>query len=257
MPDLRPLVLAAAGVLAVGALTQRKEAALLAAGVALLASVGSFAAAWSAPVRALAALPGAILIAANPLVEVPQRWGPLLVVAVLMAAGAAVPDLCARWGGTGASGLLLAAGAAGAYACVPETDHLEMLAPAFLVLGVGEALVRRPLGAAVALGSCGLLGWAVLFGGSTRDGALVGGLACFGLLLLEPVARRLPGPGRAPVPSGAVAGAAVLGGLQAVYCAVASRTAGLRVDAVAAAVIVVPLALAVTITTRVGFGPVR
>ena len=255
--DGRTVALAAAGSLAVGALAQDLEFAVLAGGVALLGFAGYVTAERAWPTRALAALPGGLLIVAAPLVDVDQWWARLVVIMLLAAAAVALPDLAQRWDGTGAIGLLLAAGAVGVYACVPETDHLEYLVPAYLVLGLSEAVVRRPFGPGVALAACGLLCWAVLFGGTTRDGAIVGGLACLGLLLLEPVARRLPGGASALVGSGAVSGVVAITVLQGGYCLAVSRTAGLRTDAWVALAIVAVAAIGLLVTTRAVLGGLR
>jgi hypothetical protein len=255
--DGRVVALAAAGSLAVGALAQDVEFAVLAGGVALLGLAGYVTAERAWPTRALAALPGGLLIAAAPLVDVDQWWARTVVIVLLAAAAVALPDLARRWDGTGAVGLLLAAGAAGVYLCLPETDHLDYLVPAYLVLGVSEAVVRRPLGPGVALAACGLLCWAVLFGGTPRDGALVGGLACLGLLLLEPVARRLPGAGSAFVGRGALSGVVALTVLQVGYCLAVSRTAGLQTDAWVALAIVAVAAIGLLVATRAVLGGLR
>lgn len=80
-----------------------------------------------------------------------------------------------------------------AYLCVPETDHIERIAPWFVVITVIEVASRRSLpvwlqwiGAPVVVG-------AGLFGATGRQSALVGGLfALWPVLLVAVVGLRHP-----------------------------------------------------------------
>lgn len=80
-----------------------------------------------------------------------------------------------------------------------------------------------PAGSAVAVG---LVVWGAGVGGYPRPGAVVGGIACVGLLVLGPVLRR----------AGAASAAALL--VHVGLVAVVARVAGLRERAVTALVIV-------------------
>src|SRR5437588_20054 len=78
----------------------------------------------------------------------------------------------------------------------------------------------------------------VAFDGRGRPGAVVGGLACLGMLVVEPAARRLARRSAIPVEG------VIVGHLALVF--VAARVAGRRHDALAAAVVIVP---AIVVTT--------
>jgi len=160
-----------------------------------------------------------------------DRWVQLLVGAAIVLGSWLVADFDARWRRQGLGPVLLAASAAGVYSTVPDTEQ------ALLALGVALplALLGWPwplasLGRAGAYTATGVLLWVVAAGGSGRGSAVVGGVACLGLLAVEPVARLLD-PDRQSVlghlPDGRWGAAAVaLLHLGLVY--LAARVAGLR-----------------------------
>jgi hypothetical protein len=140
--------------------------------------------------------------------------------------------------------LLLTAG--GIYATVPDTEQARVLLAVALPLAVLVRPARSAtLGRAGAVVVGGLFVWVVVTGGHGRPGSIVGGLACGGLLLADPVARGLAGRTLLDrVPLGPVGGLGV-GSAHLVVVLVASRVAGLRDSAAAAAFVAVGLLVAV------------
>lgn len=249
------LALGAGGAAALASITQSWPTTRLAGGLALVVVAAHWWGDRPLLARCAAVVPGAVLVAANVGVPLRQRWsGPMLVVVVVVAAAVA-PALTAR-ARAGLVPVLALLAAGGVYACVPETDHLQEAALALAALTLAELLARKSLGPAAAVGAVGLLGWATLYGGTYREGALVGGIASLGLLLLEPVARRLPGP-RRPLLRGSWPQACATVGLQAGYCLAVSRTAGLQSSFGAALALASPQIVALAITTRLMIGPAR
>lgn len=161
----------------------------------------------------------------------PDRWGWALVVSLLVPAGWLMADLDARWRGRGLGPVLLAGSVAGIYATVPDTEQ------ALVALGVAVplALLAWPwpltrLGPFGAYLAAGVLLWVVAAGGAARGSAMVGGVACLGLFVVEPLAHLLE-PGRRSVlerlPDGGV-GVVLAGLLHLALVAVAARVAGLQ-----------------------------
>jgi hypothetical protein len=199
------------------------------------------------PLAPALAVPGAWLVAASSgLADGRLR---LLVGAAVVAGGFLLANFDARWRHRGLAPVLLAVSVVGVYTTVPDTE------PAMVALGAALplALLGWPwplgcVGRAGAYAATGALLWVVAVGGVGRGSAVVGGVACLGLLAVEPAARLLA-PGRGSVLEhlpdgrwGAVAVAVVHLGL--VY--VAARVAGLRSTVAEAAVIAsVELAAAV------------
>jgi hypothetical protein len=170
----------------------------------------------------------------------PDRWGWVLVVSLLVPAGWLLADLDARWRGRGLGPVLLAGSVAGVYATVPDTEQ----ALAAVGVAVPLALLAWPwpltsLGRVGAYLAAGVLLWVVAAGGATRGSAIVGGVACLGLLVVEPLARLLD-PARRSVlerlPDGGV-GVVLTGLLHLALVTVAARVAGLQPTVARAAAI--------------------
>lgn len=135
---------------------------------------------------------------------------------------------------------LLAVSIAGIWAAVPDTEEILLvggvLAVPLLATMVGgldrlDAPWSLPASAAVV----GPVVWAAVHGGRGRPGSMVGGVACLGVLLVEPVARRLargPGPTRAPA---AVAGVLLV--VQVAVVLVTARVAAAQADVGPAALV--------------------
>jgi hypothetical protein len=217
---------------------------------------------WLAP--ALAVLAAWLIVARSGLTA--AGWMQALVGAAIVAGSFLLADFDARWRGQGLGPVLLAISAAGIYSTVPDTEAaLVALAAALPLALLGWPWPLGSLGRAGAYAAAGTLLYVVASGGSGRGSAVVGGVACLGLLAVEPVARLLDRRHRsilACLPGGrwsAVAAAVAHTGL--VY--IAARVAGLRATvAVAVTIALVELAVAVVLAlavtaARSGASPTR
>jgi hypothetical protein len=220
--------------------------ALLAVGAGALV-VAALAWRWTPPaplrwaLHALATLPGALMVA-----DVADHgW----VVAVVVVGGALVADFDTARSGAGVppGASLLAVTVFGVWVTTPETQHVVALMGAAVpvaFLGLPwprtVALLGR-VGSAVAVA---LIAWAVAIDGAARPGALVGGIACLGVLVLAPLVRAALG--RTP-PTWWVVGTHV------VLVGVCARVAG-RPDsaALAFAIAAVAYVVAAGVLTRTG-----
>jgi hypothetical protein len=96
-----------------------------------------------------------------------------------------------RWGNTGCTPVLLAISVVGLYYTVPDPgDALVVLGVALPIAMLGWPWPVARLGSTGGFAVAGLLAWVVVRGGSGRQSSIVGGMACLGLLAIEPVARR-------------------------------------------------------------------
>jgi hypothetical protein len=201
--DAAGLEFAAALVLAVRAVFGGTAAPLgLILGIGLLAIGGALAArsqpriatAWYVGfVRTGAMLvPGAlVLVAAFPLHN--PSWVRLAVGIGVVVAGPLVHDFDSGQRARGAPFLLLAVAAVAVYYTLPDTElPLVMLGCALplMFLSVPQPLSR--LGPAGSAAAVGVFMWIVGVGGRDRAGAVVAAVAALGLLLVEPLARRVP-----------------------------------------------------------------
>jgi hypothetical protein len=228
------LLFTAAG--AAGLLLVRTMPATLLAGLVLLAAGGWWANHKSGVVQWWAAIPGAALVALSVYPRA-AAWAPWLVGALIAGGAPLMAGFDRSHLGWGPS--FLALSVLGVLGTVPDTETSLVLAGAALpvaVLGWPFRLAR--LGSAGSLASLGLLCWVVAWGGRGRDGAVLGGLACLGLLLAEPLARLLSGRRSADLwgrPGVFAAGTAHL-----LLVLVASRVAGLQQTLGGAAVVALP-----------------
>ena len=184
-------------------------------------------------------------------------WPVLLPVTVAVAAALASFDR--RWRELGLLPALLAMTAAGIWATVPDVEAALVLlgaaVPLVLLGRPGPLAGRRPgpgpggFGAAGSAAVAAVLVWTVATGGAARPGSVVGGLACLGLLAVEPALRLLDPRRRSPLDPlegrPGLAWAALT--VQLVLVAVAARVAGRpegAVTALALAALELGLALA-------------
>ena len=189
---------------------------------------------------AVLAIPGAWLVVhAEPIPAI--GWIRVLLGVGIVVGGALATDFDLRWRRVGAAPVLLAISLFGVYATVPDTEQ------ALVVLGVSLPLALpgvigwpRPLnvlGSAGVFGAVGLLAWTVGAGGAARHSAIVGGLACLGLFVVEPVGRALA-RGRSRIlgalPDGRLWSLTAVAAAHLALVYVCARVAGLR-DSVAAA----------------------
>jgi hypothetical protein len=130
-------------------------------------------------------------------------------VAATAAVAAALAAFDRRWRSLALAPVLLAVTAAGIWATVPDVEAALVLLGAALpmaLLGWPPFLARRAparpppaFGVAGSLAVAGVLVWAVASGGTGRPGSVVGGLACLGLLAVEPAVRGLDPRRRSPL----------------------------------------------------------
>jgi hypothetical protein len=155
-------------------------------------------------------------------------WPTVIVAAVLVAL---VADADESLAGSAAGPPLLAVSIFGMYVTIPETDQiLPVLVAAVPIALLGAPLGLARLGAAGSGAELALLAAVVAEGGQARAASIVGGLACTGVLALEPVARRLVPDAPAWPSDWRTPPILALAGLHAVIVLVAARVAGLRDD---------------------------
>ena len=151
---------------------------------------------WPLPLRAAAGAAVGWLLVDVGSSEPAEEWARPVVAVLLAAVAAGAVGMVRRWARRAvATGSCLAA-FLGIYACVPETQRVGATALIVAVLVVGELAGQLRASWPVVVAAAALVLWAAYDGGVFRDSALVGGFAALGLAVLEPVAVRLPGPGR-------------------------------------------------------------
>jgi hypothetical protein len=161
----------------------------LVAGVALLGLGGLVATRTHRFVGAALFIPGGVLVALAVSESAPRsaEWVHI-VVGVAAASGAALSDVFDE-SLPRLTGLCIAIAAAGVLVTVPDTEAARALAGAAgisVLVGLAPDLRPSPAGTAA---FAGVLTWNAGVGGWPRDGAVVGGVACFGVLALGPVVR--------------------------------------------------------------------
>jgi hypothetical protein len=201
-------------------------------------------------VQAPLSVPGAWLVGFG--TDVNGRWWTqALVTATAVVGGSAMADFDRRWRQQLISGGLLAIAVLGVFATVPDTEAPQRILVAAVLIGaLGWPVGVLRFGAGGSYAAVGVVAWVAAVGGIGRAGSIVGGVACLGLLVAEPVARvlaRIRGPLlRRP---GALA-AIGMGVAQVALVAVMSRVAGFEKTKDDAAVIA-GTALAVSIVVCV------
>lgn len=251
-----PMVLAAAGAyFATGHLLP-----WLAVAVLVLSAGGYLAGRWGPGLlgRLALSVPGGLLLSATPALRplVPTWCLALLFVTVCLGAACA-SDLDDRFAKQSYAPVCLAVSVVAAYETVPDTDLFLVLLPlAVLVVPLAWPRVVATLGSTGIYGLVGFLSFAVVVGGRGRLSSVVGASACLGLLVLEPIARRLNGGGSVltSLPH-ARRSAVAVGAVQLLVLMLATRLAGTR-DHVGSAVLISVTALAVAMTLLVVGGRV-
>lgn len=183
------------------------------------------------------------------------RWIEPVAVATAVGGGALVAAFDRRWGASGLTIVLFPISLFGVYITVPETGSAIVALGAVLPLVfLGWPVPAVSFGFGGALAASGLLTWIATTGGTSRPASILGGLACLGLLVLDPVARALAG-GRSLIDrihcrwlSTSLAACAHFA-----IVLVASRVAGLRAEAVdAAAIVAVTACVSITVLAIAG-----
>lgn len=129
-------------------------------------------------------------------------WAALALASAGAALALAAP-VAARWSPAGYWPAAMLASAAGLFLGVPENSHLLPLGLGLAVLGVADLEGRPRTGPTGFLAGGLVLAWAAAWGASSREHALLGGLA-IALLLAAPAAGALlPVRTRALAPEGA------------------------------------------------------
>jgi hypothetical protein len=219
--------------------------ALLALGGLVTGVVARYRA-WLGLLGVAIALPGGVVLATHLQVasgRAPRpSWIAPLVVASIAIGGPLVANFDRRFGARGWPLVLYAVTVVGVYATVPDTERaLVLLGVSVPLLLLGWPVALMSLGSAGSYAAVGALVWVAATDGRGRQTAIIGAIACLGLLVIEPAARLLRGR-RATVlavlPTSIWTVLPVAGThLAIVY--VASRIAGLRHAIGAAATIVV------------------
>jgi len=213
----------------------------LAVGLAMLAVAGVIAdvSGHRAFVLAALAVPGGWILATHAgLGNV--SWVKAVVAGSIIVAAPLAASLDTRAGPDGLGPVLLAVSTIGVYFTIPDTDVGLALFPIAALLALAawpRPLVR--LGAGGTAAAVGTLVWVSAVGGLGRSTAVIGGVACLGLLIAEPLGRLM-----AARPRGALGGdghgtwyVVLIALVQLIVVYVASRVAGVRTQVGAAVTI--------------------
>lgn len=165
-----------------------------------------------------------------------------------------------EWGPTGITPALYAVSAAGVAAAVPNTKAAAaLLGVSVPAAAAGWPVGRARLGRAGAAGAVALLVWVAGVGSLGREPAIVGAVACLGLLVTLPAGRWLAAswtPRQRPSRLQPTVGALTALAAHAAVVAVASRVAGISTELrVAAPVASVTMLAALVISTLLQRGP--
>lgn len=217
---VRPWAGVAFGVAALGALAEGLDGDRvpvtggLVAGLALLAAGGMLAGGGHPAVRLAAAVPGAVVVARSTDLHDPGWAMPTIVVATVVG-GALVAECDRSLGRRGLTPVLLAVTVLGVYVTTPDTEHARVLVGVALPVALlGWPWPLASLGQAGSLVATALVCWTAVVDGLARPGAVAGGIACLGILVIEPAVRwalhtrrPLTDLGRPPAQADSVTGA--------------------------------------------------
>lgn len=207
---------------------------------------------WPAAARALA---GAIVawVALEWGVTRPEpTWRVLAAAAAILATAAVAAPIVARVAVPGVAGGLALASAIGLYLGVPETDLVVGVAAALAMVWFADLTGRLRVDWLIVFALDAVVVFAAVRGAAGRDGAVVGGLAMLGLLVVWPVTAWLPGPARGLVPRSLRP--LTLLALHGAYVLVVARRSAIRDDAVGAAVVAAVGVAVLVVATRLAVG---
>lgn len=197
---------------------------------------------------AVALTPGAIAMAVAFPVTSPV-WLRVAAATGALVTGVLAHDFDLEQGPRGAPFVLLAVSAVGVYYTVPDTELPLVLLGAsvpFALISFPQPL--RRMGSAGTAATMGVFAWVIVVGGQGRAGSVVAGFATLGLLLVEPLARRVPrtsasmgkwGEGRRHSERW-IAVVIVAALVQLTLCAYCATMAGREAEALAATLMVAP-----------------
>jgi hypothetical protein len=160
----------------------------------------------------------------------PVGWVRAVVMVGATAGPAAAAHTDVAWGPTGITPALYAVSAAGVFAAVPNTKAAAaLLGVSVAAAAAGWPLGRARLGRAGAASVAALLVWVAAVGSLGREPAIVGAVACLGLLVTLPAGRRLGASCTRRRPSRLQPAVGALSALAAhtAVVAMASRVAGI------------------------------
>ncbi len=224
-------------------------------GALVLLAIGGFVAdvaTWR-PLRFLLPIPGAVMLATDS--GIPDvTWIRVFVGVTAVVGGALVADFDAHHGRRNSALPLFAISAVGVYYTVPDTEQaLVLLAVCLVVTVAAWPLPLVSLGTSGAFAAVGLFSWVVAVGGVGRHSAIVGGVACLALLVVEPVSRVVMRnhSKRAGLLDATAWSMLPLAALQLAFVAFAARVVGLRLT-VAQAVWLALVELAFALVTLLG-----
>jgi hypothetical protein len=195
----------------------------------------------------VALLPGAAVLTLSFPAESPS-WLRYAAGAGTLLTGALVHDFDATQGPQGAPFVFLAVATVGVYYTVPDTElPLVMLGVALPLVLISAPQPLRRLGPAGTAAAMGVFAWVVVVGGRGRPGSVIAGFATLGILLVEPLGRRVPKSTLAlarrrkqPPPDRWLAVIAVAALAQLFLNAFCATIAGRETDAALAALMVLP-----------------
>src|SRR5436190_7902708 len=140
----------------------------------------------------LSMLPGAALVAWASSLDNTVEWIPPIVFLVTVAGAVLVGDFDRANARAGLGPVLMAVTAFSAYTALPDTEQIVALAGAALAIALlGAPLPVASLGRPGAASTVGLFVWIAAVGGRARPGSFVGAIACLGVMVVEPVVRRV------------------------------------------------------------------
>jgi hypothetical protein len=197
----------------------------------LVAFAGGTTNIWARLAALVVAVPGALLVGQAASLQNHVHWVPEMVALTALVGGALVVDYDEANAHSGLAPVLLAITVLGMWTTVPDTEQVLVVLGVFAPLAlVGWPVVRAAEGAA-AYGVVGLLAWVAAVGGRGRPGSVVGAVACLGVLLVEPLVRRL-WRGRASLPTRPLSLRGLLTvAIHSVVVLLAARVAGLETSA--------------------------
>jgi hypothetical protein len=195
---------------------------------------------WPLALGVVAAIPGAALVAStSDVADIDLDWVRALTFVTTAGGAALVADFDRYNARAGLAPVLLPVTALGMYTTVPDTEQAAVLVGATLPLALlGWPKPLAALGAPGAAATVGLVVWTASVGGRGRPGAIVGAMACLGVMLIEPLIRLLFRRRPPPAPTGPLSsGMVITAALHVALVLCVSLAAGREVSARAAAAI--------------------
>ncbi|MDQ1521278.1 MAG: hypothetical protein QOI55_2351 [Actinomycetota bacterium] len=223
-------------------------------GMALLGA-GGLAIRWFRPpliASVVVLVPGAVVIAYGTGLGTPAypSWVQPLIAIGCAAGGACAADVDYAQRARALGPVLLGVSVGAVYSTVPDTERAMVLVGAAIVLLLATfPTPLSSLGPEGATASTGLLLWVAAADGRGRPGSIVGAVGALGLLVAEPISRRLfrasapRSTSRRSVPENHLLMIVVVGLVQAGIALYAARVAGFEHDGGRAALMLIPAAV--------------